>query len=1286
METSKTISRKKPDLQSQRYDELRELGLAYVRELSKKIWTDYNTHDPGVTMLEVLCYAITDLGHRAGQRIEDILAPEPGNARQQAIKNFYSAAQILPSRPVTLNDLRKLIIDTAVEESLTEGEPRRVGVKNAWIEANGEPEIPVWARKSQSLLQTHPKSAADPQLGRLEIAPLYEVLLEFEYSELYGDLNRNIIREQFTLGAAEIAALRQVEVRAEIVFPRWDSSDTEWDDPAAVLASAQSLGLSFFNVPAGFSLNAAFDAQNRPILSGRDADGIELVLDSVLAIINDRIDAWVSMYRGRVGMVLRILSKVKARLHANRGLCEDYLSFTALRVESITVCADIELGPGADVHLTEARILHEISRYLSPSVHFAELQELLDQKVPVEQIFEGPLLDHGFIPDSELGEAGRRKVIYVSDLIQIIMNIEGVVAVRHIEVANEPEIPDPEVRSRSVRWCLELAWERNYVPRLSPQRSTLTYYKEDLPLSASPRRVEALLTEFRMLETQTRPEVRLRDLRIPEGKWLGLDRYTSIGEDFPAAWGLSSDGLSPAADELRRTYVKQLQGYLLFFEQLLANYLSQLAGVRELFSMNAEQDEAGNFSIGKTYFTQAIDSIIPEGRTLLTDPLNYPENLQRIAESQALFLRRRNAFLDHLLARFAENFTDYATMVRGMAGTAGKRRLIRDKLGFLNHYPEISAARGLGFNYQNCGQIWHIDNRSGLQKRVTLLNGMNWPGHASLVFSPGLRCLPSGEDWKIEIHSDGALVLESSEGAFETEEQAKFALEHIVLSGTRADAYRISENEGVFSLALRYHGGNHVSSPAAFATVGEAEVLRDELITLFTAELFDNAEANRNNLRAPLTNYFEINTEHDDTNYRIRYRLSQRAFSVEDEDLLMTGETRGSGASVAEAERLMAERTEEFIWDVAVNGGRPERYRYIPRDGAWVLMLCGTGLEPLGYSTGADFNQFVADWLNDRPEKYIRLTESGSAIGYAYESATASGADVIIRLEEGHGITRAPSETSLAQDYQLHEAYEPRTIRLPADAARQLYTVTKVILHLPETETQPASDTALEIDAVEEGAGFTRIRFSRTLPQWRAGTRLSFNRFFDVRTLSGNDLILLGGMEHRETGRLVAFFIQKFLSREGFHVTEHLLLRPRETDDALLPIFIDPNCKHCGLDNPYSHICSVVLPYWPQRFQNPDFRRFLERKIREEAPAHVFLKICWVSNQQMQAYEAAKKRWLMEVCTEQAGAGRAEALGRLIEVLFSLRNVYPSGRLHDCNDPESLEEAIFLNNSSLGNS
>src|SRR3546814_8893340 len=53
------------------YELLRSLGLKYIEELGSKSWTDYNAHDPGITIMEQLCYALTELGYRSDLRSEE---------------------------------------------------------------------------------------------------------------------------------------------------------------------------------------------------------------------------------------------------------------------------------------------------------------------------------------------------------------------------------------------------------------------------------------------------------------------------------------------------------------------------------------------------------------------------------------------------------------------------------------------------------------------------------------------------------------------------------------------------------------------------------------------------------------------------------------------------------------------------------------------------------------------------------------------------------------------------------------------------------------------------------------------------------------------------------------------------------------------------------------------------------------------------------------------------------------------------------------------------------------
>ena len=59
------------------FGQLRDAGLEYVEAgQSSQLWTDHNTHDPGITMMEMLCYAITDLGNRTNCPVDPILPNE----------------------------------------------------------------------------------------------------------------------------------------------------------------------------------------------------------------------------------------------------------------------------------------------------------------------------------------------------------------------------------------------------------------------------------------------------------------------------------------------------------------------------------------------------------------------------------------------------------------------------------------------------------------------------------------------------------------------------------------------------------------------------------------------------------------------------------------------------------------------------------------------------------------------------------------------------------------------------------------------------------------------------------------------------------------------------------------------------------------------------------------------------------------------------------------------------------------------------------------------------------
>ena len=153
------------------YHFLRREGIRLIQHLAGKVWTDHNTHDPGITILEALCYTLTDLGYRTAFDMKDILASE-GSQADKWRSVFYTARQVLPCHPVTLTDYRKLIIDTP-------------GVRNAWIETSDNIEIPIYLQAEEDRPESDRQSyrlTYDQEKGDdvLRLRGLYKVYVAYE--------------------------------------------------------------------------------------------------------------------------------------------------------------------------------------------------------------------------------------------------------------------------------------------------------------------------------------------------------------------------------------------------------------------------------------------------------------------------------------------------------------------------------------------------------------------------------------------------------------------------------------------------------------------------------------------------------------------------------------------------------------------------------------------------------------------------------------------------------------------------------------------------------------------------------------------------------------------------------------------------------------------------------------------------------------------------------------------------------------------------------------------------
>lgn len=515
---------------------LRNEGLRHIGALSGKLWTDHNIHDPGITTLEVLAYAILDLGYRTSRPIENLLATD---AKGQD-DNFFSPHQILTNNPLTITDYRKLLI--ALPE-----------VRNAWVSVSDASKVQVQIGNDKD----------NTRVEALTINGLYKILIE----------------------------------------PNFDYVKSE---PTT-----------------------------------KPSEGFQ-TLPTVIPKIS-QID---------------LIKKINKLLNAHRNLCEDFEPFyeknnqnnenpsaksTILQAEPLVVKGTVLLQTQADAARVYAEIHRVIAEFIAPSPRFYTLQELLDKGKTIEEIYEGrpsmslhfPTLQSileenrtanaenadistlllsktsfsdlnvGFVDTDELEKIEPRKEIHISDLYNLVSQIEGVQSVQILQL--EKVFSTQNQSSNATKnWCYDIP--EGSVPVL-----------QDLVLTLKQGVTSAVRTTNDLSNFEKKGGNQSKGVfqaePVPYAAPLeDLGEYYSIQRDFPRVYRIGEGGLSAQATDKEVAQTRQFKGYLLFFERILTDYLAQLTHIRDIFSILPDSQKSETQR--HTYFSGSLDNV-PDGDVLL---------------------------------------------------------------------------------------------------------------------------------------------------------------------------------------------------------------------------------------------------------------------------------------------------------------------------------------------------------------------------------------------------------------------------------------------------------------------------------------------------------------------------------------------------------------------------------------------------------------------------------------------------------------------------------------------
>lgn len=92
------------------YEPLRIEGLGWLQALGGARWSDHNRHDPGITMLESLCFALAALAYRADFPVADLLCSPDGRIHYERL-GLHAPQQVFPARATTADDFCRVLLD-----------------------------------------------------------------------------------------------------------------------------------------------------------------------------------------------------------------------------------------------------------------------------------------------------------------------------------------------------------------------------------------------------------------------------------------------------------------------------------------------------------------------------------------------------------------------------------------------------------------------------------------------------------------------------------------------------------------------------------------------------------------------------------------------------------------------------------------------------------------------------------------------------------------------------------------------------------------------------------------------------------------------------------------------------------------------------------------------------------------------------------------------------------------------------------------------------------------------
>ncbi|MBT1686951.1 hypothetical protein [Dawidia soli] len=380
-------------------------------------------------------------------------------------------------------------------------------------------------------------------------------------------------------------------------------------------------------------------------------------------------------------------TRIRETYAAHRSLGEDIRRVIMLKPLYIDIAASIEISEEVSPEKALGDMFYALHEYFNPSATRLPLQELIHQGLGYENIFNTPAFEHGFI--RKLPPLNDTTVFPISALDDIISNVPGIRSLRNLVVSKD-----------GIRITGKyITVEEGHLPEVSLEshKMSIAVYRNHTKIGFDAYRVKHYYLEKIEIQNKSYPFTPLPAGKKDADVKRHIGTYVSVQNTFPIVYGIGRYGLPGHVPRARVSQARQLQRYLLFFDQLMINHLAQLENLAQLFSYNLDSAQA-------TYFTKLPGAgplhDIPDVEKL-TDRSLDEGRLRALVHDN--YFERKNRVLDHLLARFSETCPELQhpnlSALLGVTEPELSATLATIKSTLLQQLPELSKHRNRGLNY-----------------------------------------------------------------------------------------------------------------------------------------------------------------------------------------------------------------------------------------------------------------------------------------------------------------------------------------------------------------------------------------------------------------------------------------------------------------------------------------------------------------------------------------------------------------------------------------------------------